>query len=63
MAQQDIINLLIKKKRPISIVDLSKELHINKTNVARACRKLVKSREIKVIKQRDKSCIRHLISL
>lgn len=63
MAQQEILNLLVKRRQPISIIDLSKSLNINKTNIARACRKLKKNNEIRVIKQREKSFIRYLITL
>jgi predicted transcriptional regulator len=63
MAQQEIINLLTKKREPMSLIDLSRSLNINKTNIARACRKLKKNNEIRVIKKRESSFIRHLVTV
>lgn len=63
MAQQDILNLLIKRREPMSLNDLSRSLNVNKTNIARACRKLRKNNEVRVIKRKEKSFTRYLITL
>ncbi len=63
MGQQEIINLLVKRKRPMSLRDISGELGINRSSVSRACRQLNRNKEIKVMKRREKSVIRHLISI
>jgi DNA-binding MarR family transcriptional regulator len=62
MAQQEIMNYLCKKRQS-TITELSFVLKINRTNVARACRKMEKSKEIKVQRVKEGSFIKHLIIL
>lgn len=64
MAQLEIIKYLTKSgNKPINLSDLSKVLGINRTNVARACRQLKKSNEIKVKAKKEKSYVRFIIQL
>ena len=46
MGQQEILNHLIKTRKPIDIPNLCLALKIGRTNISRAVRKLKKNNEI-----------------
>ncbi len=62
MGQQEILKYLIRRpKQEISITELAIKLNIDKTNIARACRRM-KDREIKIRRVKEGPFTRFLIS-
>jgi len=63
MGQSEIIDYLIKiKGEPITLLSLSKNLGITRSNVSRACRILIRNKEVKVQKVKQGSFTRFLIA-
>jgi len=64
MAQSEIMTYLSKTgNKLVTFNELSSSLGINRTNIARACRKLKQAKEIEVIPRREKSFVRFLVRI
>jgi len=63
MSKGDIINFLVKVKRPVDIVELCRNIPVNRTNISRAVRKLEYDGDIKVYRSKQGCFTKHIISL
>lgn len=52
MCQSDIIKYLIKRRKNVDMVELCKNIPVNRANISRACRKLRENKEVRFKKQR-----------
>ena len=63
MGQQEVLEYLIKNKKPTGIVEMQKHLNITRANVSRACRVLEKEKAI-IVKHIKCGCyIKHIIQI
>ena len=49
MGQAEVISILKKYKKPLGCSDIAKELNTNTINVSHSLKRLIKSKEIKII--------------
>jgi hypothetical protein len=55
MCQQEIINYVKRKRRPVDMRELIVNLPQNRASISRGCRKLREAKEIKFKKKKEKS--------
>ncbi|MCK9430515.1 MAG: HTH domain-containing protein [Candidatus Omnitrophica bacterium] len=61
MGQQEVIQYLIKQKRPVEIKEMSENLNITRSNISHSCNKLKKEKAI-IIKPTKIGCfIKYMI--
>jgi len=55
MTQEEIINYLKKRKKPVDMKELLINIPANRASISRGCKQLRKAREVKFVKKRIKS--------
>jgi hypothetical protein len=63
MCQQEILNYLNKKRKPILMKDLCLVIPANRQNISRACSGMVKRKELTKKKIRDGNFIKFLYAV
>jgi len=55
MSQQEILEYLKKKKKPVDMQELIVNIPANRASISKNCRKLRNSKEVKYKKKKEKS--------
>jgi predicted transcriptional regulator len=63
MCQDEIINYLIKRRKPALMQELCANISCNRASISRSCRTLIKTKELKKRKIKEGFHVKYLYTL